>query len=1151
MHIKFAKHIIPVLAIVVIMVAVSCSTEKNTAQSRWWHSFNARYNTYYNGTLAYIDGSLEKEKGNKDNFTEMIPLYTVGNKGSRELGAGNFDRAIEKCQKAIKLHSIKKRPEWTKSRKKTEKDIEWLSRKEYNPFLWKAWLLMGRSQFMKGSFDEAASTFAYMSRLYSTQPAIYGRARAWLAKCYIEQDWIYDAEDVITKMRRDSLHWRARKEWDYTYADYYIHTGQYAEAIPYLRKVIKHEMRRKQKAREWYLMGQLEAALGNNENAYKAFKRVIRMHPPYELEFNARIAMTEVMGGKQSKKMIKKLRRMARSDNNKEYLDQVYYAIGNIHLNQKDTTSAIAAYEQGNAKSTRGGIEKGVLLLKLGDLYWEREDYSNARRCYGEAIGLLDKERDDYQQLSDRSKILDELVPYTEAVHLQDSLQALAKMPEAERNEAIDRVIEALKKKEKEERKAQAEAEAQQYLSQQGGAGNTAQNNTSNNMTDKNGTWYFYNPTAVSQGKATFQKLWGRRENVDDWQRSNKTVVAQASMPEELTDEMRDSIAAAEAMQDSIKNSLDSAQNNPHKREYYLKQIPFTPEQVAESNKIIEDGLFHAGVIFKDKFDNLVLGEKNLRRLTDNYKDYENLDEAYYHLFLLYSRRQDSGKAATYLDLLKRDFPESQWTALLADPNFEENARFGVHLEDSLYAATYEAFKADRFDEVRANAALSASRFPMGANRDKFIFISGLSKLNGGDSEGCLADMGEVVGKYPDSDVSELAGMIINGVKAGRQLYGGKFDISDIWERRAVVLSDSDSISTRKFVAERNVNFSFMFVYSPDSVNENKLLFELARFNFTNFIVRNFDVIVDEQGALHRMRISGFMSYDEAMQYARQVGGNARIRSLTGKARTFVISDSNLELLGTQYSYNDYDKFYEQHFVPLRISTVKLLTEPASIEYEPSGESDADGLYQGGVIEDGLFIDDESPATGGSGTDDLIIMPDEQNNTPAVSAPADAGAITIPVEPETKAGGTDDGTMIVPDVQDNAPETGSNDGDLFIIDDGKQNAQQTEPDSGETFIPLDGGNPAGGTNTQPAAGGQTPGHDSGNKQPAGAQAGSNATGNAGQPSGTQTTQDDFIIEFNDDYEKRTSNTNSGNAQQDDDRQDSYGLEDEYYDLDGF
>ena len=36
--------------------------------------------------MAYIDGALEREKGNKDNFTEMLPLYTIGNKTSRGLG---------------------------------------------------------------------------------------------------------------------------------------------------------------------------------------------------------------------------------------------------------------------------------------------------------------------------------------------------------------------------------------------------------------------------------------------------------------------------------------------------------------------------------------------------------------------------------------------------------------------------------------------------------------------------------------------------------------------------------------------------------------------------------------------------------------------------------------------------------------------------------------------------------------------------------------------------------------------------------------------------------------------------------------------------------------------------------------------------------
>ena len=212
-----SRHILPLLIAIGVAIAItSCSNKKNTAQTRWWQAFTAKYNTYYNGTLAYIDGSLEKENGNKDNYTEMLPLYTVGNKASRELGKSYYETAIETCQKTIKLHSITARPEWNKSRKKTERDIEWLNRKEYNPFLWRAWMLMGRSQFYKGDFDEAASTFAYMSRLYKTQPAIYGKARAWLAKCYIEQDWIDDAEDVIRNMQRDSIVWRAQKEWVYT-----------------------------------------------------------------------------------------------------------------------------------------------------------------------------------------------------------------------------------------------------------------------------------------------------------------------------------------------------------------------------------------------------------------------------------------------------------------------------------------------------------------------------------------------------------------------------------------------------------------------------------------------------------------------------------------------------------------------------------------------------------------------------------------------------------------------------------------------------------------------------------------------------------------------------------------------------------------------
>ena len=464
-------------------------------------------------------------------------------------------------------------------------------------------------------------------------------------------------------------------------------------------------------------MGQLQASIGNKQEAYKAFKHVVRLNPPYELEFNARISMTEVMAANNSRKMIGKLKRMAASDNNQEYLDQIYYAIGNIYLAQKDTLQAIGAYEKGVAKATRSGIEKGVLLLHLGDIYWIREKFSDAQRCYGEAIGLLDKERKDYEQLSNRSKVLDELVPFTDAVALQDSLQALAKMDEKDRNAAIDRVITALKKKEKEERKKQAEQESAN--NQQGGNGgnfannankkNNAANNAMNGMNgmDK-GKWYFYSPVAVTQGKAQFQKLWGKRENVDNWQRVNKTVVASAQGAEEMTDEMRDSLANAAAQEDSLKQITDSAVNDPHKREYYMAQIPFTPEQLAESNQLLEDGLYHSGVIFKDKLDNLPLSEKALRRLTDHYPEYEHMDDVYYHLYLLYSRKKQTDVASTYVEKLKKDYPESQWTNLLSDPYYMENAKIGVHLEDSIYTLTYQAFK-EGSGSLRAKTVTSSS----------------------------------------------------------------------------------------------------------------------------------------------------------------------------------------------------------------------------------------------------------------------------------------------------------------------------------------------------------------------------------------------------------------------------------------------------------
>ena len=1014
-------------AAALIAVAAACSTQKNTPGSRWWHSFNAKYNTYYNGETAYKEGELEKENANKDNFTELIPLYAVTNKASRETGKANFQRAVEKSEKAIQLHSIKKKPEWDKSRRKTDKDREWLSRREYNPFLWKAWLLMGKAQFHSGGFEEAAATFSYMSRLYQGQPAIYAKARAWLAKCYVEEGWLYDAEDVIRNMGRDSIHWSARREWDYTLADYHLHAGNHKEAAEYLRKVVKHEKRKKQKAREWFLIGQLEAKDGNSEEAYKAFGKAIRQNPPYEVEFNARIAQTEVLAKGAGKKMAARLKRMAASDKNKDYLDQVYYALGNIHLSMRDTAAAISAYEKGSEKGTRNGVEKGALLLKLGDIYWDKGEYGDAQRCYSQAVGMVDKDRADYDTLATRSKMLDELAPHTESVHLQDSLQQLARMGEKERNEAIDRVIEALKKKEKEERDAQAEAYARETV-----AKNSTMDTHSGTQpqplpgTNTGGAWYFYNPTAVQQGKSSFQKLWGKRQNADFWRYAAGAAQVGAGSENAGGDLPGDSIAAdtaEEADTTAVGEQADTAQNDPHRREYYLAQIPFTPEQVAESNSIMAEGLFNAGVIFKDKFGDTALAGEYLGRLVAQHPDFPRMDDAYYHMFLLHSRKGEHAEADRYLQKLKEEYPQSRWTGILADPYFKENAQLGEHIEDSLYSSAYEAFKAGDYAAVHSAARVSQDRFPQGANRDKFMFINALSSLNGGDVQGCIAELDSISAKFPAGKIGVMAKAITEGVKAGKRITTAEGLRIDPAAQLAAAQA-ADSAAAPKFSAETETAYEYVVVAAKDSMDANKALFHIAKHNFTNYMVRNFDIAVETTDTTTSVAVSGFQNHEEARQYAEQLHSDAAAREFLSKARTFTISKDNRKLIGRPFSYADYETFYREHLSKMATSPIPLLLEPEAGATPQEGQGT-----------------EESGTTDGQGTETPYGMSIE---VPVEEEGTDDGTTTIETGPTEDAIGVEEGGITLPAKEKEAEEE---DGGITL----EEEAEREPADDGVTF----------------------------------------------------------------------------------------------------
>ncbi len=937
-----AKHLIlNIFFLIIISLLSGCATKNNTKFNRFYQALTTRYNVYFNGNEAYKNGNRAIEQGNKDNYMEMIPFYPIGNKTTVGVGKNDFDRAIEKSQKAVTLHSIKKKPVRKPGKRYSDAYKKWLARKEFNPFLHNAWLLMGKAQFQKGDFPAAAATFSYIIRLYDGQPKITTEARIWLARCYTQQEWYYDAEDVLQKVNNDSLPAKLIPEYNTAYTQYLVGSQRFRESIPFLQATIKNEKNKKQKARQYFLLGQIYQSLDEPQNAYIAYGKVISQNPIYELELNARIRQTEVTSQQNPssfKKVVKTLEKMSKADKNADYLDQIYYALGNVYLANQDTLKAIKQYTKGVELSTRNGVEKGIIQLTLGNLYWQLEKFEDAQKAYADAIGLIDKNHDSYKEINHRSTILDELVPHTNAIELQDSLQHLASLDSISRMIVIDTLIARFIQKENEELEAQRALE-KQMMKDEVMADNIANARPGTPtqkpiMPSNDKSWYFYNTQTVTQGKSEFQRLWGKRKLEDDWRRKNKTVVALDDFEEVNYDEENEN--GESTFDDSADNLNEDMNTDDTDQEiidekhpqFYLQQIPLTKEGMEASNEILSEALYNAGMIFKDKLENYRLAEKAFNRILTNYPDLENIDVVYYNYYLMLGFLNRMAEAnmikATFIEL----YPDNKYALTLADPNFEYNAIYGKQIEDSLYVATYQAFQSGNLQRVLSNTEISATKYPMGKHRPKFLFLEAMSHLQNGNSKLFLEELKKLVQTYQENEISDIAAHILKGVQEGRLLESGNLSLGNIWNRRNSDLlgnttEGNETDEDRNFSAEKQTPYLFILAYEDGKVDENILLYEMARYNFSSFIVKNFDLSFGHDQGIGRLIVKEFSNMDEALYYQRQLYADPYMNEKLSGIRSIIISESNYELLNKYYSFDDYDTFYNETFKEANPNNIK------------------------------------------------------------------------------------------------------------------------------------------------------------------------------------------------------------------------------------
>ena len=575
---------------VILLIITGCSTQKNTGTSRAYHQMCTDYNVGFNAKNAYIEGQKAIDKGAKDDFTQLIEMYSISYKENQTVASSQMDRTIEKCRKAIKKHSITKKPERNKKKWKEPKYQYFYNQEEFVKGVKESWILLGKAELHKGDFLGAASTFGYIQRHYPSDLEIVCEARIWQARAYGEMDWMYEAWQVFDEIKENDVVKRLNQDYAEVKAFLLLKENNYKEAIPYLQLAAKKENNKYLSSRFNYLLGQLYLEQNQRDKATDCFKLAVRQSQTYPMEFNARLMMLQC-NDEAWEKNVKKLKRMAKNYNNKDYKDQIYTVVGNIYLSHKDTAEAVEAYKLAIEESTRGGVEKAAVLVTLGDLYYSQKEYIDAHPCYQEASGILNAEHPDYKRVMKLGEALGELAVNYNTVELQDSLQHLATLSEEEQLKIVEKIIEEVKAEEEEAARLAKEAETKGF---------EESTRPSMSMPTLGGSqdWYFYNQQLKTQGAQQFKQKWGKRVLEDNWRRANKVSTAPAMEDEsDLSDESDGSDMSDESDQS------DSGIPAHHKPEYYLSQIPKDSAAIAASNVAIADALYAMAGIYDEKLN--------------------------------------------------------------------------------------------------------------------------------------------------------------------------------------------------------------------------------------------------------------------------------------------------------------------------------------------------------------------------------------------------------------------------------------------------------------------------------------------------------------------------------------------------------------------
>lgn len=840
-----------------LLMALSwgCSRKKNTFTSRAYHNTTAHYNAYFNGRELVKAHLKSVETGYKEDFAFILPIYINGTEDQAKSANESMEEVIKKCSKVIQRHSI-----YDKKKKK-----------EHNKWIDDSYLLIAKAKFYKREYYGAIEIFEYVVRAFKDDPSRY-EALIWLSRCYLGLEDYSEVLRTLDLMKENKVPEQYRSDYYAVYADYFIQKEEYEEAAVKLIASIEHTRKKKIRTRYTYIVAQLYHELKNYANATRYYGKVLKLRPPYPMEFAARLnqARSYDVSANNSEQIKKRLRKMLRDKKNVEYRDQIYFAMAEMAFREGDEELGMEYLKKCVATSMGNNRVKAEAYLLLGGIYFDKPKYVISYSYYDSCMTIIDQAHVKYEAVKDRKESLEGLVKNILIVREEDSLQRVANMDEKERDKLIRNLV----------REAELEEQRKQELLERGFADSYETGNDQRGGGGQAGQWYIYNATVRSFGVGEFKKIWGDRALEDNWRRSNKETRLEFAQEEE-------------------EQALDSTEQEltPLDAEYYLAQLPLTDSALSVSHNLIIDALYQVGSIFREDFEDYPRAIEVFERLVDTYDTCRHTPSSYYQLYRINLIIEDNARATYYKDLILKKYPFSEFARIIKNPSYLKNRRDAKEQVAAYYKATYQLYEYKQYRDVIETCEKADNLFGDNHLKPKFDFLKALAIGKLESREKFKEALQEVVVNHPTDEVKPAAQAII-----------AKLDQKEEKEEKVEDLYSSDLSGEHIFV-----------LVAPNSGKKVRdLKIALSDFNRLSYASHNLSVnavlLGDEQQMISVRR---FKNSRLAMTYYENaVINDGLVNALEGEEhQMFIITTDNFAAFYQDKNVQDYLSFFSKNYL--------------------------------------------------------------------------------------------------------------------------------------------------------------------------------------------------------------------------------------------